>query len=196
MRPRRRCGQYIRAGGGFVGIHNAFGTEYNWPWYEGLLGNANYYDHGANAGRHGQHRRESDSSTDGLPQVWPFRDEWYNLEPFPTRVKFLATVDENHAGDAALRSIPATATSIRLPGASTTTAAARGCTTIGHDGAAFTDGSGFPGPAAVQTADRERHQVRDGTAFRSARAAGAAGIDSVRESAAAAIPERRAPAPR
>ena len=40
--------QYIRAGGGFVGIHNAFGTEYNWQWYEGLLGNANYYDHGAN----------------------------------------------------------------------------------------------------------------------------------------------------
>ena len=23
--------QYMRAGGGFVGIHNAFGTEYNWP---------------------------------------------------------------------------------------------------------------------------------------------------------------------
>ena len=39
--------QYIRAGGGFVGIHNAFGTEYNWPWYEGLLGNTNFYDHGA-----------------------------------------------------------------------------------------------------------------------------------------------------
>ena len=39
--------QFIRSGGGFVGIHNAFGTEYNWPWYEGLLGNANYYDHGA-----------------------------------------------------------------------------------------------------------------------------------------------------
>ena len=31
---------------GFVGIHNAFGTEYNWPWYEGLLGDTNYYDHG------------------------------------------------------------------------------------------------------------------------------------------------------
>jgi len=78
---------------GFVGIHNAFGTEYNWPWYEGLLGNANYYDHGANqngtvniVGR--------DSSTAGLGS-FPFRDEWYNLVPFPTRVKFLATVDEN-----------------------------------------------------------------------------------------------------
>ena len=38
--------QYMRAGGGFVGIHNAFGTMYNWPYYEGLLGGANYYDHG------------------------------------------------------------------------------------------------------------------------------------------------------
>jgi hypothetical protein len=38
--------QYMRAGGGFVAIHNAHGTEYNWPWYEGLLGNSNYYDHG------------------------------------------------------------------------------------------------------------------------------------------------------
>ena len=38
----------MRSGGGFVGIHNAFGTEYNWPYYEGLLGNANYYNHGAN----------------------------------------------------------------------------------------------------------------------------------------------------
>jgi hypothetical protein len=38
--------QYMRAGGGFVGIHNAFGTEYNWPWYEGLLGDTNFYDHG------------------------------------------------------------------------------------------------------------------------------------------------------
>ena len=38
--------QYLRAGGGFVGIHNAFGTLYNWPYYEGLLGGANYFDHG------------------------------------------------------------------------------------------------------------------------------------------------------
>ena len=38
--------QYVRGGGGFVGIHNAFGTEYNWSYYEGLLGGANYYDHG------------------------------------------------------------------------------------------------------------------------------------------------------
>src|SRR4029077_11432206 len=85
--------QFIRGGGGFVAIHNAFGTEYNWPWYEGLLGNANYYDHGAN--QNGTvNIVGSDSSTAGIGS-FPFRDEWYNLEPFPTRVKFLATVDEN-----------------------------------------------------------------------------------------------------
>src|SRR5258705_3885782 len=38
--------QYMRAGGGFVAVHNAHGTEYNWPWYDGLLGNSNYYDDG------------------------------------------------------------------------------------------------------------------------------------------------------
>ena len=31
--------QYVRAGGGFVAIHNAVGdTEYNWPYYKGLAG--------------------------------------------------------------------------------------------------------------------------------------------------------------
>ncbi len=34
-----------------------------------------------------------DPSTAGLPPRWPFRDEWYNLRPFPTKVKFLLTVD-------------------------------------------------------------------------------------------------------
>ncbi|HEX6722491.1 MAG TPA: ThuA domain-containing protein [Burkholderiaceae bacterium] len=136
--------QYIRAGGGFVGIHNAFGTEYNWPWYEGLLGNANYYDHGANqngtvniVGR--------DSSTNGLSS-FPFRDEWYNLVPFPTRVKFLATVDENslatkrttHPGHGDFHPV---AWCQYYDGGRAW------LTTLGHDGQAFIDGSGFPGQA-------------------------------------------------
>jgi hypothetical protein len=89
--------QYMRAGGGFVGIHNAFGTEYNWPWYEGLLGHANYYDHGAN--QPGIVQLESNdpiTSTIGSRGArFQFMDEWYNLVPFPTDVKYLATVDED-----------------------------------------------------------------------------------------------------
>src|SRR5215207_7492951 len=30
--------RYIRAGGGWVGIHSAADTEYGWPWYGGLVG--------------------------------------------------------------------------------------------------------------------------------------------------------------
>src|SRR6266545_3685874 len=59
--------QYIRGGGGFVGIHNAFGTEYNWPWYEGLLGNANFYDHGPLQSGVVQTVDKRDASTAGLP---------------------------------------------------------------------------------------------------------------------------------
>lgn len=89
--------QYMRAGGGFVAVHNAHGTEYNWPWYEGLLGNSNYYDHG-NFQPGVMELVASDASTDpigGPGARINFADEWYNLVPFPTGVKFLATVDEN-----------------------------------------------------------------------------------------------------
>jgi hypothetical protein len=89
--------QYMRAGGGFVAVHNAHGTEYNWPWYEGLLGNSNYYDHGQyQLGNFVITSADSSTTPVGAPgTAVPFKDEWYNLVPFPTDVKFLATVDEN-----------------------------------------------------------------------------------------------------
>ena len=87
--------QYVRGGGGFVGAHNAFGTEYNWPWYEGLLGGANYYDHGPEQTGTVQIVDRRDASTQGLSARWGFEDEWYNLVPFPSQVRILATVDES-----------------------------------------------------------------------------------------------------
>jgi type 1 glutamine amidotransferase len=86
--------QYIRGGGGFAGIHNAFGTEYNWPWYEGLLGGANFYDHGPNQPGTVRTTSRKDVSTRDLPGRWAFTDEWYNLVPFPSDVRVLAEVDE------------------------------------------------------------------------------------------------------
>ncbi|TCC28924.1 ThuA domain-containing protein [Kribbella speibonae] len=86
--------QYIRAGGAFVGVHNAFGTEYNWPWYEGLLGNANFYDHSAHQPGVVETENTRDVSTQRLPKRWNFSDEWYNLVPYPTRVRVLLEVDE------------------------------------------------------------------------------------------------------
>jgi len=140
--------QYVRSGGGFVAIHNAFGTEYNWPWYEGLLGNANFYDHGR--AQNGTVVLQGfDGITAGLPRSFTlFGDEWYNLIPFPTNVKFLATVDEKslaggtaavtggHPGHGAFHPV---AWCQYYDGGKVF------ATTLGHDAKLFQDGSGAPG---------------------------------------------------
>jgi type 1 glutamine amidotransferase len=142
--------QYIRGGGGFVAIHNAFGTEYNWPWYEGLLGNANYYDHGPFQNGNVVLVGSADAITAGLPATWAFKDEWYNLVPYPTNVKFLATVDETSLAT------PPSATGSGHPGHGTFHPVAwcqyydggrAFLTTLGHDSTEWTDGSGALGQA-------------------------------------------------
>jgi type 1 glutamine amidotransferase len=98
--PMTNLRQYMRRGGGVVAIHNAFGANYNWPYYEGLLGNANFYDHGPN--RPGSvNTIAADPSTAGLPAKWDFQDEWYNLTPFPTNVKFLLSTSVAGGGTGA-----------------------------------------------------------------------------------------------
>lgn len=142
--------QYIRAGGGFVGIHNAFGTEYNWPYYEGLLGNANYYDHGANQTGLARVVGTADSSTAGLPATFTTIDEWYNMMPYPTNVKFLLTVDEStlpvlggtHPGHGTFH--PVSWCQYYDGGRSWVT-------TLGHDRNQFIDGSGFAGQQEFKT---------------------------------------------
>ncbi|GAA2264225.1 ThuA domain-containing protein [Actinomadura luteofluorescens] len=146
--------QYIRGGGGFVGVHNAFGTEYNWPWYEGLLGGANFYDHPREQPGTVQTVDRKDVSTSGLPNRWAFTDEWYNLVPFPSRVRFLATVDEgtltqgiagnmNHPGHGSLHPV---AWCQYYDGGRAW------LTTLGHDAKAFTDdGGSFAGAKEFQS---------------------------------------------
>ncbi|WP_127817734.1 ThuA domain-containing protein [Microbacterium sp. CPCC 204701] len=84
---------YLQGGGGFVGIHNAFGAEYDWPYYEGLLGNANFLNHGPNREGTVEVINDQDVSTSFMPDTWQFKDEFYNLDPFPTNVNVLLEVD-------------------------------------------------------------------------------------------------------
>jgi type 1 glutamine amidotransferase len=138
--------QFMRSGGAFVGIHNAFGTEYNWPYYEGLLGNANYYDHGQFQAGDVVTVAKDDSSTNGLPPRWGFRDEWYNLVPYPTNVKFLATVDENTL--ATRRTVhPGHGDFHPIAWCQYYDGGRVWVTSLGHDAQAFVDGSTFPGQA-------------------------------------------------
>lgn len=88
---------YIEAGGGYVGIHSASDTEYNWPWYGDLVGA--YFDR-----VHGHSKVVSATvhvvdpttpSTSMLPSIWIRTDEWYNFATNPTNsVHVLLNVDE------------------------------------------------------------------------------------------------------
>jgi len=90
--------QYVRAGGGFVSIHNTLGAEYNWPYFQGLLGGAQFYDHGPHRDGTVQTVDRRDASTSALPREWAYRDEFYHLEPLPTKVRELVVLKPGSAG--------------------------------------------------------------------------------------------------
>jgi type 1 glutamine amidotransferase len=86
---------YVRGGGGFVGIHGAAATEYEWPFYERLVGA--WFD------KHPQVQQATvrvvdrdHPATAHLEPAWVRVDEWYNFRANPrSRVRVLATVDES-----------------------------------------------------------------------------------------------------
>ncbi|GAB4450180.1 MAG: hypothetical protein OHK0015_55450 [Chloroflexi bacterium OHK40] len=86
--------RYIGAGGGFVGVHSASDTEYDWPWYGGLVG-AYFASHPAIQQAELQVVRGDHPSTVGLPARWTRTDEWYNFRAPPgDEVQVLLTIDE------------------------------------------------------------------------------------------------------
>lgn len=86
--------QYIRSGGGFVGIHAATDTEYDWPWYGGLVGA--YFDgHPAIQDATLLVSDRNHPATRHLGATWPRRDEWYNFRDRNPQVSVLVHIDEN-----------------------------------------------------------------------------------------------------
>ncbi|MEX3105618.1 MULTISPECIES: ThuA domain-containing protein [unclassified Streptomyces] len=87
--------EYVEAGGGFVGVHAAATTEYEWPYYGELLG--------ARFDRHPEYQpgkavvEDADHpATQHLPKVWDFTDEWYDFRTNPRgSVRVLLTADES-----------------------------------------------------------------------------------------------------
>ncbi len=86
--------RYIRAGGGFAGIHAASDTEYGWPWYGLLVGS--YFDSHPAIQEAVIHVVDADHpSTRGLPSPWRRTDEWYNFRGAPAHVQVLLRLDES-----------------------------------------------------------------------------------------------------
>jgi type 1 glutamine amidotransferase len=86
--------KYIRAGGGFVGIHSATDTEYDWPWYGRLVG-AYFCGHPKIQQATVQVTDRGHPSTQHLPENWQRIDEWYNFRDSPQQVRVLAMLDES-----------------------------------------------------------------------------------------------------
>jgi glucose/arabinose dehydrogenase/cytochrome c551/c552/type 1 glutamine amidotransferase len=85
--------RYIQAGGGFVGIHAATDTEYDWGWYGRLVGG---YFNG-----HPEPQEailnvvdKKHDATEHLPDQWKRKDEWYSFKNLNQEAKVLLTIDE------------------------------------------------------------------------------------------------------
>lgn len=85
---------FIRSGKGFVGIHAAADTEYEWPWYNKLVG-AYFLSHPKQQKAKLTITDHKHASTKHLPHVWERFDEWYNYKSRNNDVKVLMTIDES-----------------------------------------------------------------------------------------------------
>ena len=91
--------RYIHAGGGFVGIHSACGSERQWPWFWSLLG-----------GKFVRHpklqpfvinvRDRQHPSTAHLGETWKWTDEFYFLDHLEPGLHVLLSADRTQLDDA------------------------------------------------------------------------------------------------
>ena len=87
--------RYIQAGGGYVGIHGAVDSEYDWPWYGDLIG-AYFKNHPPiQEAKLRIHPDENFKVTNSLPNPWVITDEWYNFRSLPEDVNVLVSIDED-----------------------------------------------------------------------------------------------------
>ena len=95
--------RYIQAGGGFMGIHAAADTEYDWAWYGKLVGG--YFDgHPGKTASNVQNGKfiikdKTHISTNFMPDSLERKDEFYSYKNFNPDVKVLFTVDEKSYKD-------------------------------------------------------------------------------------------------
>jgi len=95
LNPAQEIGfkRYIQAGGGFVGIHAASDTEYDWPWYGKLVG-AYFLNHPKQQEAVINVVNKNNIATSHLPEKWKRWDEWYNYKDINPDIKVLLSLDE------------------------------------------------------------------------------------------------------
>ncbi|MFE7129800.1 ThuA domain-containing protein [Streptomyces sp. NPDC057638] len=91
---QRAFENYIATGGGYAGIHAAADTEYDWPFYGGLVG-AYFDSHPRIQNATVRVEDTTHPATRHLGAEWVRDDEWYNYRANPRgTARILATLDE------------------------------------------------------------------------------------------------------
>lgn len=85
--------RYIQAGGGYVGVHAATDTEYDWGWYGRLVG-AYFNGHPQIQDAVLRVIDSTNISTSHLPGIWKRKDEWYNFKKIDSSLHVLLEIDE------------------------------------------------------------------------------------------------------
>lgn len=85
--------RFIQAGGGYVGIHAAADTEYDWPWYEALVGA--YFKSHPKIQQAKFIKKEKSELVKNLPDEWVRTDELYNYKKISAKINVLYTLDES-----------------------------------------------------------------------------------------------------
>ena len=90
---RAELERYVRGGGGFLGVHSAAATEYDWPFYGELVG-AWFDRHPAVQPATIIVSDPDHPATAHLPLAWARVDEWYDFRSHPD-ARVLLRVDES-----------------------------------------------------------------------------------------------------
>nr|WP_299069231.1 ThuA domain-containing protein [uncultured Allomuricauda sp.] len=88
--------RYIQSGGGFIGIHAATDTEYDWGWYGKLVGGY-FQSHPSGTPESNFVIKDKNFAATNFftDSIWTRTDELYNFDKFNTNVNVLVTVDES-----------------------------------------------------------------------------------------------------
>ncbi len=85
---------FIKGGKGYVGVHSASDTEYEWQWYGNLVG-AYFRNHSDVVDGKIFTVDNSNKITEHLNEEWNIEDEWYNFDYINDNINVLLKLDED-----------------------------------------------------------------------------------------------------
>ncbi|SHO61461.1 ThuA domain-containing protein [Algoriphagus zhangzhouensis] len=86
--------KFVQSGKGVVGIHSATDTEYEWPWYNKMIG-AYFLTHPAQQTLRLEVVDQNHPATWHLPKNWLWYDELYEFREINPDIKVLIKADES-----------------------------------------------------------------------------------------------------